>query len=258
MRLTSLKTVFILSILLFIGCNSQSELEKNNPPEKEPIVLLISKDNGGHIKDWMHLLDPELRIKECYGLADDSLTFYLKIADAMIIGGGNDVNPAIYNKPEYTEICGKFDHYRDTLELKMIRYADTQQVPILGICRGQQIINIAHGGSLIPDIPTHINGDILHRSKKDSAHLIIPVKGSWLTTAFQQDSFWVNSRHHQAIDQLAAGFEVVAYSPDSVIEAIALNGSSTHPFTMAVQFHPENLRDSLSNEFGRLFLNSIQ
>jgi putative glutamine amidotransferase len=253
-----LKPLIILSLFLFFGCDSQPSREKKSAAKKEVTVLLISKDNGGHIKDWMQLLNHELTIKECYGLSDDSLNFYLKIADAMIIGGGNDVNPALYNKPEYTSICGKFDNYRDTLELKMIRFAASQQVPIMGICRGQQLLNVAHGGSLIPDLPTYIKGDIMHRSKKDSAHLIIPVKGSWINNAFQEEFFWVNSRHHQAIAKLAKGFEVVAYSPDRVIEAISIHSNSTHPFTMGVQFHPENLRDSLSNHFGMLLLNSIQ
>jgi putative glutamine amidotransferase len=251
------KILSILSIFLFIGCTSKSTPEQTTHLDKEASVVLISKDNGEHIKDWMYLLDSELTIKECYGLSLDSLNYYLNLADAIIIGGGNDVNPAIYKKPEYAEICGKFDHYRDTLETQMILYADSQQIPIMGICRGQQIINIVHGGSLIPDIPTYIKGDINHRSKKDSAHLITAVEGSWITNAFSQDSFWVNSRHHQAIDRLAEGFEVVAYSPDSIIEAIAINKSSTHPFTMAVQFHPESLRDSLSNQFGRLLLKAI-
>ena len=258
MNSMSFKLGYVISFLLFIGCTSQPTTEKNIHIEKKTSLVLISKDNGGHIKDWIYLLDPELSIKECYGLSSDSLNYYLNLADAIIIGGGNDVNPALYKKPEYVEICGKFDHYRDTLETQMILYADSQQIPLMGICRGQQIINIVHGGSLIPDLPSYIKRDINHRSKKDSAHTITAVKGSWISNSFSQESFWVNSRHHQAIDRLAEGFEVVAYSPDSIIEAIALNKSSTHPFTMGVQFHPENLRDSLSNQFGRLLLNSIE
>jgi putative glutamine amidotransferase len=252
------KTACIFLSFLSIGCDAQTTIAEENTLAQESHVLLISKDNGSHIKDWMLLLNSKLTIKECYGLADDSLDFYLKIADAIVIGGGNDVNPALYNKPEYAEICGKLDTYRDTLELKMIHYAAAQQVPILGICRGQQILNVAHGGTLIPDIPSFITGDISHRSNKDSAHVIAPVNGSWISNTFQKDSFWVNSRHHQAIAQIAEGFEVLAYAPDSVIEAIGLKSQSSHPFTMGVQFHPENLRDSLSNAFGMRFLNSIE
>jgi len=245
----------VLLILIIIGCNS-----KQNGTLVEQIqqsTLLISQDNNGHIENWMRSLDNEISIKICYGLSKDSLNFYLLNADAIIIGGGKDVNPQLYKKPEYSKICGEFDNYRDSLEITMIKYADNKKLPIMGICRGQQIINVVHGGTLIPDIPTFIDGNIKHRSEKDSAHVIIPVKGSWIDKVFIQDTFWVNSRHHQSIDKLAKGFDVVAYSLDSVIEAISIKNQSSHPFTMAVQFHPEDIRDSLSNRFGRMLLNSI-
>ena len=246
-----------------IGCDSKVKTNEipaaNEIPvsEDKPSIVLVSKDYNGNIGTWMHLLDKEIIIKECYGLSEDSLDYYLLNADAIIIGGGKDVNPILYDKPEYIEICGTIDNYRDSLEIKMIRYADNKKIPIMGICRGQQIINVVHGGTLIPDIPTYVKDNLKHRSKKDSAHIIIPVKETWLNEDFKQDTFWVNSRHHQSIDRLAEGFEVVAYSPDGVVEAIFIKDKSIHPFTMAVQFHPENLRDSLSNHFGLLFLNSI-
>jgi len=250
-----LKYLDFLLIVFLIGCNSQQN--ETGVESVQPSKLLISKDNNGHIENWMRSLDSEIVIKICYGLSKDSLNYYLLNADAIIIGGGKDVNPQLYNKPEYSKICGEFDNYRDSLEIKMIQHADNKKLPIMGICRGQQIINVVHGGTLIPDIPTFIDGNIKHRSEKDSAHVIIPVKGSWIDKAFIKDTFWVNSRHHQSIDKLAKGFDVVAYSVDSVIEAISIKSQSSHPFTMAVQFHPEDLRDSLSNRFGRMLLNSM-
>ena len=250
----------VLFVLFVIGCGSHQEVESSDITieEKQPYVLLISKDDRKeHIRTWIRSLDAEIIIKQCYGLSEDSLDYYLKIADAIIIGGGEDVNPVLYNKPEYVEVCGEFDNYRDSLEFKMIYYASDKKVPIIGICRGQQIMNVAHGGSLIPDIPTYVDDFESHRSDKDSAHIILPVEGTWLTEYFQQDSFWVNSTHHQSIDRLAEGFEVAAYAPDSVVEAIFIRDKTIHPFTMAVQFHPERLRDSLSNKFGMMLLKSM-
>ena len=248
-----LNYILFLFILLIIGCNSQ----KKGPKVNQSPIVLVSKDYNGHIESWMYSLNSEITIKICYGLSNDSVDYYLNNADAIIIGGGRDVNPRLYNKPEYTEVCGEFDNYRDSLEIKMIHYAANKKIPILGICRGQQIINVVHGGTLIPDIPTFINSSLTHRSKEDSAHIIIPVEGSWISEYFKQDTFWVNSRHHQSIDILANSFEVAAYSPDSVIEAVFIKDKSIHPFTMAVQFHPESLRDSLSNQIGIMLLNSI-
>jgi putative glutamine amidotransferase len=259
MIINLLKYSSILSFFLLIGCDQEVKTTSNETAvvEDQPSIVLISKDNNGHIGTWIRLLDNETVIKECYGLSKDSLDYYLLNADAIIIGGGEDVNPKLYNKPEYAEICGEFDNYRDSLEIKMIHYAANKKIPLMGICRGQQIINIAHGGTLIPDIPTYVKDPVTHRSDKDSAHIIIPLKETWFSDYFKQDTFWVNSRHHQSIGRLADGFAVAAYSKDSVIEAIYIKDKSKHPFTMAVQFHPENLRDSLSNQFGMLFLNSI-
>jgi putative glutamine amidotransferase len=256
----SLKYLSFLLILLVIGCDSPEEIESKEilVEEKQPYILLISKDDRNeHIRTWIRSLDAEIIIKQCYGMPKDSLDYYLNIADAIIIGGGEDVNPTLYNKPEYVEVCGEFDNYRDSLEFKMIHFASDKKIPIMGICRGQQIMNVAHGGSLIPDIPTYVDNFNTHRSDKDSAHIILPVEGTWLTDYFQQDSFWVNSTHHQSIDRLAEVFEIAAYAPDSVVEAIFIRDKTIHPFTMGVQFHPERLRDSLSNKFGMMFLNSI-
>jgi putative glutamine amidotransferase len=254
-----LKYLCLLSFFLIIGCDSQEKSDETAVDKSQQSVLLISKDGKGNIRTWMRSLDSEITIVECYGLSNDSLDYYLNIAGAIIIGGGNDVNPERYNKPEYAVICGKFDNYRDSLEFKMIHYASENKIPIMGICRGQQIINVAHGGSLIPDIPTYVNEFAAHRDEEGNSttHYILPVKETWLTEYIQQDTFWVNSIHHQCVDRLAKGFEVAAYAPDSVIEAIFIRDKSIHPFTMGVQFHPEILRDSISNQFGILFLNSI-
>lgn len=163
-----------------------------------------------------------------------------------------------YAKPEYDSLCGSYDDYRDTLEIAMITYAQTQKIPMMGICRGQQIINVAHGGSLLPDIPLWVKNHQNHRSEKDSAHLLLGVKGTWLGASVNSKLVWVNSRHHQAIEVLAPNFTVAAYAPDSIIEAIYIKDTAIHPFTMAVQFHPENLRDSLANHFGTLLLQAIK
>ena len=230
----------------------------SDPTEKknEAPYILISKDNKGQIGEWLHILEPQLQIKEFYGIPLDSLEFYLERAQAVVIGGGKDIDPEWYDQPQYRPLCGPVDPYRDSLEYAMISYAREKLLPTMGICRGQQMINVSYGGTLIPDIPSFIETPQAHKSSSDSAHSLLPVTGSWIRNAFSSEVFWVNSRHHQCVDALAAGFRVDAYAPDSVIEAISL-ADSIHPFVQAVQFHPEDLRDSLSNSWGALFLQAV-
>ena len=129
---------------------------------------------------------------------------------------------------------------------------------MIGICRGQQIINAVNGGTLIPDLPArNPESPIGHRSTSDSAHVIIPVEGSWMNKRFPVTTYWVNSRHHQAVDQLAHGFVTAAFAPDGVIESIELDEGHRHPFVICVQWHPENLRDEVATEFGMRFLRAI-
>jgi putative glutamine amidotransferase len=256
------KTLLSLSVflILLVGCQpsppAKSQIDQNQKPSRS--VVLISKDNGNNIAQWLGALDSTLTFKVAYGLGKDSLNYWLKNAKAVIIGGGEDVNPRWYAKPQYDSLCGNYDDYRDTLEIAMINYARTEKIPLMGICRGQQIINVAHGGSLLPDIPTRVKDYQNHRSKKDSAHILLGVEGTWLSPSQNSKTLWVNSRHHQAVETLAPHFTIAAYAPDSVIESIYISDTTVHPFTMAVQFHPENLRDSLANHFGTLLLKAIK
>ncbi len=140
----------------------------------------------------------------------------------------------------------------------MIKYAMRSQTPMLGICRGQQIINAVNGGTLTPDIPTAIpESRIAHRSNSDSAHVITPAENSWISRSYSIKTYWVNSRHHQCVDQLANGFVISAYAPDGVIESIELGDRHPHPFVVCVQWHPENLRDSLATTLGNMFLDKL-
>jgi hypothetical protein len=109
----SLKYLSFLLILLVIGCDSPEEIESKEilVEEKQPYILLISKDDRNeHIRTWIRSLDAEIIIKQCYGMPKDSLDYYLNIADAIIIGGGEDVNPTLYNKPGYVAVYEYFEN----------------------------------------------------------------------------------------------------------------------------------------------------
>jgi len=140
---------------------------------REPDLILISKDTKHRIENWLSAVDPQLTFRECYYISPDSLDIFLDRADGIVIGGGEDVNPLLYGHPEYMEDCGEVNNYRDSLEILLIDFAIANDIPLLGICRGQQIINVAAGGTLIPDLPRYRPGDVRHRNERDSAHTII-------------------------------------------------------------------------------------
>jgi len=161
----------------------------------------------------------------------------LSQVDGLCIPGGEDVNPFLYHQPNTDSHCisAEIEH----LDLDAFKCAQAHKMPVLGICRGLQIINVAMGGSLIQDIPRFLPHTIDHAY---SMHQHAPLKGHQVF--INQDSklfsvlgseFEVNSYHHQAIDELAAGLRAVAFSYDDVIEAVEA------PHILAVQWHPERM-----------------
>ncbi len=241
------KLLVFLSFVVFFSC------------QKKELHILISKDYENMIHNWLQQADENIITHEFYSLPIDSLEHYLNKADGMVLGGGEDVNPKLYDKPDYDSLCEDYDNYRDSIEVLMIQFAMDNKIPIFGICRGQQLLNVVNGGTLIPDIPTFKTKSLLnHRIKTTYAHRVIAVSDSWLANSFYVDTFDVNSRHHQAVDKLAPGFVVAAFAPDSVIESIILADSLRHPFAAAVQWHPEGLTDTLSFNIARYFINQVK
>ncbi|MEW5983583.1 MAG: gamma-glutamyl-gamma-aminobutyrate hydrolase family protein [Acidobacteriota bacterium] len=162
----------------------------------------------------------------------------------VIFTGGDDVSPERYGEEPHPSIkC--VDPTRDAFEIELARLAMQADVPILGICRGLQVLNVAGGGSLIQDIPSQVTGAAEHTVPTPLfgvAHEVWVTRGTRLAALMESvmergDTLEVNSRHHQSVARLADGFEVSATSPDGVVEAIERRESR---FCVAVQWHPEN------------------
>ena len=168
------------------------------------------------------------------GLESAVLRSLFSRLDGILLSGGGDVNPA--HKGE------EIEHLRDQLELTLARLAIESPKPILGICRGLQVLNVAHGGTLIRDIATEWPGALDHQGHdNESAELVHGVGvelGSLLYTLTRSRHLSVNSSHHQAVKEIAPGWRVAAQAEDRVIEALELPG---HPFALGVQWHPERL-----------------
>jgi putative glutamine amidotransferase len=174
--------------------------------------------------------------------------------DGVLLPGGGDVDPAEFNEDRHPQL-GSVDGERDQVELTFARYALEGGKPLLGVCRGAQVMNVALGGTLYQDLPSQYTGPLLRHSypvnEFDRTHLAHPVRveeESRLAHALGSPIVQVNSRHHQAIKDVARGFEITARAPDGVIEGIEL---PQHPFALGVQWHPENLQ--AMPEMKRLF-----
>ncbi len=245
-------------ILMLFALVSCATAPKQSP---EPLKILISKDANRTAAEWLLGVDSTLDISIVYNLAVDSAVAIASQVDAIVITGGDDINPRWYNTPEYDQYCEGYDDYRDSLEIAIINYAMANDVPILGICRGHQIMNVANGGTMIPDIETFKKlPESAHRErvKMDSIHTVIPTANSWITANYPNNGgkYWVNTIHHQSVDKIAEGFEVAAMSPDGIIESIILN--DPNHFALGVQWHPERSRDEFATVIANMLFSAAR
>jgi putative glutamine amidotransferase len=176
--------------------------------------------------------------------------------DALVLTGGADLAPELYGAATRHPTVVAAEPGRDRFEIALAAAALARGRPILAICRGVQVLNVAAGGTLIQDIPDAMGTTLSHavNEPRDAlAHEILVAPGSRLAALLagrlsDRHACGVNSRHHQAVDRLAPGFQVSATAPDGIIEAIERPGGS---FCLGVQWHPENFWRT--GEFAPLF-----
>lgn len=166
---------------------------------------------------------------------------YLNAIDGLLLSGGEDVCTMRYGENPIKEV-ELFCPQRDDFEINLFIEALQRDMPVLGICRGLQVMNAALGGSLYQDIFTQVADVLGHLPRKMPVdtlfHCIRFTPGSRLEAIFQTRDLRVNSYHHQAVKQVADAFEATAFSTDNIIEAIEHREKS---FAMGVQWHPEDL-----------------
>ena len=183
-------------------------------------------------------------------------------SDGVLLTGGDDIQPALYDKNMPKELAakvGSLEPERDVWEALLVKEVFAQRKPILSICRGHQMVNVALGGTLIVDIPTQLPGALNHRQmdrKMEPVHDVAVESDSLLAKITGEKTLGVNSTHHQAVDKLAGALRCVARSSDGVVEALELKEPGLLPFFLAVQFHPERLIDG-NPVFLRLFKSFI-
>ena len=159
----------------------------------------------------------------------------LDAVDALLLSGGADIDPKHYHAARHHAL-GPVESERDALEFALFHEARARRLPILAICRGLQLTNVALGGALWQDLPTERAPHPQSGRRQDRAHEVTLTAGSRLAEALGVERLRVNSFHHQAIRDLAPGLSAVAHAPDGVIEGIESTGDQ---WLLGVQWHPE-------------------
>lgn len=206
-------------------------------------------------EDYIHAVIEAGGVPILLPMCDDSdiIEAQLKSIDGLIVTGGIDINPLCYHEP-YRFEQGESSTRRDEYEMKLIRMCSEMRIPIFGVCRGHQMINVAFGGTLYQDnkLFSPLVSQHTQEERKDYPIHSIRVKKDSFLYPVLGDRYNVNSFHHQSIKKLADEFQVVARSEDSIIEAIQHN----HLNIWGVQFHPEMMheRDQKMLEIFKVFI----
>lgn len=175
---------------------------------------------------WVELSDPEQAVQ-------DALT-----CDGLLLPGGGDMDPKFYGQ-ERIPACGEPNLLRDAAEPLLLRAFLAADKPVLGICRGIQVMNAVLGGDLYQDIKPF--EQLPHNDHWAKVHTVTVRRGTLLSRILGQDTVLVNSQHHQAVDRVVPGFTLAALSEDGIVEAIEKPDAR---FCLGVQWHPEWLSDA--------------
>jgi putative glutamine amidotransferase len=181
--------------------------------------------------------------------------------DGVFLTGGVDVDPARYGEERHP-LCGALDPDRDAVELMLLEHATAKGLPVLAVCRGIQILNVARGGTLYQDVGAQVPAALKHDhfptpekpSRTFLAHDVTVTAGSRIAGILGEAVVPVNSMHHQAIKELAGDLRPTAYAPDGIIEAVeGMSGG----YLVAVQWHPEELVETQPG-MRRLFASFVE
>ena len=175
--------------------------------------------------------------------------------DGVVLGGGCDVDPARYGESPRADAGVEVDPGRDALDFGVLAAARRAGTPVLAICRGLQVVNVALGGTLVQDLPTQRPSPLVHdtpgKVKTRREHEVAVKPGTRLASIADGQRLEVNSRHHQAVGRLGEGLVLSAAAPDGLVEAAETGPEE--PWLVAVQWHPENLSPDGDRTSRRLF-----
>lgn len=239
-RMLSFNAIVLLFALLLVSCSDEPKL-----------IIALSKGSGSvhyeNYSKWLKDHNKNVEIIDMINIPPEEAAKTLEKCSGIVLTGGPDVHPGRFGKESEAGRCS-IDLERDTLEFALIEKALELDMPILAICRGEQILNVALGGSLIIDIPTDFDTTVTHQCEdsENCFHDINVVEGTLLHDICSEKEGMVNTNHHQAVDELAPGLIASAFTEDGLIEAFEWADHSKRPFMLAVQWHPERLEKDIS------------
>jgi putative glutamine amidotransferase len=210
-------------------------LRRHGEPPHAEMALGITYVRAVEAAGGVPVVMPPLRLDEVPDL--------VARLDGVLLSGGPDLAPAAYDAQPHPDL-GATEPALDAFEYALVAEALRRGLPLLGICRGAQAVNVALGGSLHQHLPEIVGDAVVHRQSEDGrkpTHCVEVVPGTLLAQLVGSGSVAVNSFHHQAVDRLGDGLRVSARAPDGTIEAIE---DRSRPFLLAVQWHAEALADS--------------
>jgi putative glutamine amidotransferase len=179
-----------------------------------------------------------------FPLLDDHAAPMLDLVDGVMLSGGADVEPALYGDTDIHPATYGVSPLRDRFEIELIHASLERDAPLLCICRGIQVLNVALGGTLIQDIADQHGTSVQHRQQHDqidaadAGHHVRAVQGGHLESIYGTQDIAANSFHHQAIRDAAPGLRIEGYAEDGIIEAVSVPTAS---FAIGVQWHPETM-----------------
>ncbi len=171
----------------------------------------------------------------------------LDACDAVVLTGGTDIHPSLYNseRVEYPHaLKDGWDNARDYFEQAIFKQALIKKMPVLAICRGLQLVNASLGGTLLADLEESGKNNHRRMADADGEHLVQLSMGSQLAEIAQTHQAMINSAHHQAVDRVADELMISGISPDNVIEALEWKLPANHAPLLAVQWHPERVEQA--------------
>lgn len=186
-------------------------------------------------------------------LSQNNVLTFIELIDGLLLSGGGDISPWLYGCEPRVGLKS-VNVERDLFEIRLVREAINRGIPILGICRGCQLLNVALGGTLVQDISSEIKTNIPHFYITPPSFRVHKVKldpSSKLAKIYGTTELMVNSSHHQAVNKLGKGLKAVAWAPDGVIEGIE---SMEERFIIGVQWHPERILDNLQLKLFKEFI----
>ncbi|MEI6884923.1 MAG: gamma-glutamyl-gamma-aminobutyrate hydrolase family protein [Bacteroidota bacterium] len=231
-RHLSFLLIICLTVIYLTSCRDDSNI----------IRVAVSKASPNYI-NWLKKNCPDIQIVNLFNLNVNVAAEEIRKCDGLLLTGGEDVYPGWYGKENESPRCTGFNLRRDSLEMAVLSSALDLKMPVFGICRGNQLINVYLGGKLIVDIPTDYGQKVTHmcRDYRYCFHEVYIQRNSRLYEVVATDSASVTTNHHQAVDFLSPLLTVCARSSDGLIEAVEWLNPEGKNFLLGVQWHPERM-----------------